>query len=1331
MDPFLEEKILPHLDPDEQVEAMMRLHDPDRVPDHVKVISRFGDIITCRIRRGDIREVYKSPLKKSLKASRHFSFNYPGTSDHLSDNSALNYDAADLKAPTAKGVVVAVLDWGFDFAHANFRNQDGTTRLLALWDQTVDSPGFEPYDYGRLYTADDIDRALASESPYQTLGYHPAKSDPAGIGAHGTHVADLAAGNAGVGNHPMPAKDAELIFVHMATKNSTGLANLGDATRILEALDFVDRVADDRPLAINLSMGKHGGSHDGLSLVEMGMDNFLKARPDTMICQSTGNYYQANAHSMGLVRPGKTSSFSFYVNRADKTPNELEIWYSGKDEFAVTLIHESTGRVFRNRIQQKTVLRRDDGEIAGRIYHRSHEPNNGKNHVNIFLYKNAPAGNWKIKLSGKKIVDGRYHAWVERDRDCQGCKVMFDAKDSSTYYTNGSICNGFNTIVVGAYNALNPQPEIAPFSSQGPTTDGRHKPDIIAPGVGILAAKSSPRRIAKPTDELTRMSGTSMAAPQVTKTAALLLEVLPRGTPYWLIRNLIIGTAREFEKPSMRSGSGALQIPAAIEAAQRLASGLPWPEKQRNFKNHILQLNTQDIMKFNDRTGEFLSEDLPTGEFVNDHTLTEARRSAGTFKLLPHSSFPNRVYIDDASPLFSGTSFDAALQFALRRTGEAHSVITGHLYNGGNYSVFDYRKMVSFITRPVIISNLNNTVCCLVLNAMDAYFPENPLNKTSRWLLMPRMREFYALAQQDRNRHRNRWIGRLNQVRRHITIPGQTVNNTYLSSLSAPALRLLLANFSGHTYPVGTVRRRDSSGRLRDKGGIVNGVTKPLFTYPLREPECYFSVTSQAEGAMESINAWDYRAGISIGPIQFNAQRGAILKWLYILYTRDRVLFDRELGSHYNWSLRLQGGNPVLTVNTGAPDSFELSGTTNNEVRRTYGYFQSGDPNRHLWAQIVPDFRRTMAGRFAKVLAWPHVQEMVLEVSSWWAQPGMTRIRNSGLADLNTSNPDRDAFVLKSLLISTYVRFSGCLQPFIDGLNAYASVADKLSNWETALNTTSDTCQGLRDRLRSQVDHADAIHDAIQRMRAQTAAAVGAENHTGNSHADTKAFPYDDVDYKEWKEGDFETDEPTGVPVEYEESGLTPCNCGNEDYEALGQQEETDTAAFEDFTDLQDFPDDDLSRQMSDFIDEGLSFEHFLENAIKEKTGTNSPDGASNLSKLFDILSQQESNADDDPITVINRPGELISDEIRSGDILLQRSETGDVFASLITDSALISGSEAGYNTDTLVPYEDGRYLHVVATGVFPKTYHDNYAKMISEAGTRLLYDQMIIRPVF
>ena len=77
MDPFLEEKILPHLDPDEQVEAMMRLHDPDRVPAHVKVISRFGDIITCRIRRGDIREVYKSPLKKSLKASRHFSFNYP------------------------------------------------------------------------------------------------------------------------------------------------------------------------------------------------------------------------------------------------------------------------------------------------------------------------------------------------------------------------------------------------------------------------------------------------------------------------------------------------------------------------------------------------------------------------------------------------------------------------------------------------------------------------------------------------------------------------------------------------------------------------------------------------------------------------------------------------------------------------------------------------------------------------------------------------------------------------------------------------------------------------------------------------------------------------------------------------------------------------------------------------------------------------------------------------------------------------------------------------------------------------------------------------------
>ena len=124
-------------------------------------------------------------------------------------------------------------------------------------------------------------------------------------------------------------------------------------------------------------------------------------------------------------------------------------------------------------------------------------------------------------------------------------------------------------------------------------------------------------------------------------------------------------------------------------------------------------------------------------------------------------------------------------------------------------------------------------------------------------------------------------------------------------------------------------------------------------------------------------------------------------------------------------------------------------------------------------------------------------------------------------------------------------------------------------------------------------------------------------------------------------------------------------------------------------------------------------------------------DGAFKLSGLFDSWDLSEIETNKDIVTVVNRPGEAISNDIRMGDILLQRSETGEVFASVITDPTPIEGSQAGNNTDTLIPYKTGRYLNVTATGVFPKRAADNYAKMISEEGTVLLYDQMIIRPLF
>src|SRR5207249_600003 len=170
---------------------------------------------------------------------------------------------------TGTGVVVGIVDWGLDFDHPTFKTAGGSTRLLALWDQrATGGEGPEPYGYGTVHRRQDIDEALGTDRPYDQLGYYPADADRGG-GAHGTHTTDIAAGNGRAGGPTGVAPEAHLVFVHLADRDTGGLANLGDSVRLLEAVDFVARAAGDLPWVINLSIGRHGGPHDGRTLAEL------------------------------------------------------------------------------------------------------------------------------------------------------------------------------------------------------------------------------------------------------------------------------------------------------------------------------------------------------------------------------------------------------------------------------------------------------------------------------------------------------------------------------------------------------------------------------------------------------------------------------------------------------------------------------------------------------------------------------------------------------------------------------------------------------------------------------------------------------------------------------------------------------------------------------------------------------------------------------------------------------------------------------------------------------------------------------------------------------
>jgi outer membrane protein OmpA-like peptidoglycan-associated protein/subtilisin family serine protease len=580
MDPALKE--LMKGSGDDEVEAIVRLDPEGNVPPHVRVIARFGEIATVRLPRERIAETWADESVVSLKAARPFGLDPdPLPAAAATEAEDLEEETEDRRRPegidaTGRGVVVAVLDWGFDFAHPNFRNRDGSTRALALWDQAAPGRGPEPYGYGRLYTREEIDRALRHDEPYRALGYHPASGDPTGKGAHGTHVLDIAAGNGRAEGAPLGiAPEADLLFVHLATRGGIGeQASLGNSVTLLEGLDWVNRMAGGRSWVVNMSVGRHGGPHTGLTLVEQGLDALLAAAPGRAVVQSTGNYYAARVHASGYLRPGHQHTLRWCTDQADVTPNELEVWYPGRDVFGLEVRSPDGRTEVRVPLGGQAAIEIGGREV-GRAYHRAKDPGSGDNHVDIFLDPRAPAGCWQVVLTGEDVIDGRFHAWVERDAGCPSCQSRLDPGDADPATTTGTIANGFRSITVGAYDAHSGDRTLGAFSSCGPTRDGRLKPDLLAPGVRVLAARSASLDLGSDTPLLTRYSGTSMAAPHVTGTVALMFEAAARPLTIQETRKLLLSTTQPVRlegEPAMRLGSGYLDIERAVEAARSFAT---------------------------------------------------------------------------------------------------------------------------------------------------------------------------------------------------------------------------------------------------------------------------------------------------------------------------------------------------------------------------------------------------------------------------------------------------------------------------------------------------------------------------------------------------------------------------------------------------------------------------------------------------------------------------------------------------------------------------------------------------------------------------------------
>jgi subtilisin family serine protease len=552
---------------DDEIALIARVTDPDALPPGVRIVSRFGDIVTLRATREQLELLADCPAAVDLEAPRRLTLPVPST-----DSS----DAVDVEGPTTlsgyarrpeglrgtgRDIIVAALDWGFDFASPAFRRPDGTTRFIALWDQQGrdgSGPG-NRWGYGRILTRADIDRALSSADPYATLGYHPADAATFDVQtgrrvgpAHGTHVLDIAAGSARDDGMTGVAPDSDLVAVHLAhTIDVLGAGNFGDSASVVEGLDWVFSVAGDRPAVVNMSVGAQGSSHDGYSMVEQGIDQAIQLGQQRVGVMSVGNYARAGAHRHGRLGQGERARLTIRVPAADPTPSEVEIWYSGADRFTVTVFGPDSS-VFGSAGPGNAIPLRAGTDEIGRMYH-VRSARNGRHLIDILLAAGAPGGDWMIELAAESVPtgDGRYYSWIERER---GPRPRFVPEDDDPRTSTGSLCNGRLSIAVGAYDPHTAERPIASFSSAGPTVAGLIKPEVLAPGVGIRAARSTPRG-GTPGPATVVMSGTSMAAPHVTGLIAVMLAATGPKLDVLDIRATLLATA---DRPQLEAHHGDL-----------------------------------------------------------------------------------------------------------------------------------------------------------------------------------------------------------------------------------------------------------------------------------------------------------------------------------------------------------------------------------------------------------------------------------------------------------------------------------------------------------------------------------------------------------------------------------------------------------------------------------------------------------------------------------------------------------------------------------------------------------------------------------------------------
>lgn len=457
--------------------------------------------------------------------------------------------------PTGAGVVVGLIDSGIDYDHPNFQDLQGNTRIAYLLDQTNEDTEC---------TAATINAGECTE-----------QDDPLAYG-HGTHTTGTAAGNGAAPDengeswtHVGVAPESTIVFVKSDLHSDN----------VVEALEYIFAKADEleMPAVVNMSFGTDLGAHDGTDPMEQAIDDLVTAKAGRAVVVSSGNSRNAKNHAevkaqAGATVAGPTIQVVSYPKQSGINNDIILLtgYYNAPSALTVEVVTPSGSKFSRSLSSGCKTNSSPDGavKICNNQTSQFDQATTAREiYIAIFDNSTSPPpalGDWKINLVGDSVSGtGEVDFWMATNLVTSNHLLAATFSTLAEEFETVSIpATSREAITVGAhvtrvcwssngqaasYQVKPPLGDVAPFSNFGPTRDFRQKPEISAPGMGIvapMAAEVKSHIIAQGddafivNDHYMLMQGTSMAAPHVTGALALILQYEPTATKADLLSKL-------------------------------------------------------------------------------------------------------------------------------------------------------------------------------------------------------------------------------------------------------------------------------------------------------------------------------------------------------------------------------------------------------------------------------------------------------------------------------------------------------------------------------------------------------------------------------------------------------------------------------------------------------------------------------------------------------------------------------------------------------------------------------------------------------------------------